>query len=123
MLKPIYMKSIFLFCFTLLLISCSGDDDLSTSCGVLFPAKQIPWLRGAIDEFQKSDILDVTVEQGEYNSQTVFIITPCCLTCNFMAPPVYACDGKVVAGLNPSDENIQDRKVIWKSPADGANCW
>jgi hypothetical protein len=119
--KP-YMKSIFLFCLTLSLISCS-DDEKSNFCGGLFPEKHLPWLREAIEEYEKTDFIDLEVEQGKYNSQTVFILVPCCTTCDFIAPPVYTCDGQVVDGLSPGDEAIKERKVIWKTPADGTNCW
>lgn len=118
------MKSIFLFCLTLLLISCSDDDAKPTTCGVLFPAAQLPWLREIIDDYREADFMDITVEQGEYNSQTVFIITECCITCDLNGfPPVYTCEGEEIAGLMPYDDTITDRRVIWKTPADKASCW
>jgi hypothetical protein len=117
------MKSIFPLCLALLLISCSGDDDKPTTCGVKSPTTQLPWLKEAIEEYNEPDFMDVSVEQGEYNSQTVFIVIPCCPTCDMLPPPVYNCEGQEIAGLASFDNDITHRKVIWKTPANKAGCW
>ena len=117
------MKFTFLFCLALLVGACSSDGDHPNTCAVIDPIKQLPWLKAAIETYQKTNFADITVEQGEYHSQTVFIITPCCLACDIIPPPVYDCEGKEINNLSAGDEKIKDRKVIWKTPALEAECW
>lgn len=120
------MKFTLLICLALLFATCSGDDDRPNTCSVLFPVTQLDWLKEAIESYEDGPA-DITVEQGTYQSETVFIINPCCPVCSssdmMNPPPVYTCEGDTIENLYPSDAAIKDQKVIWKTPAEEAECW
>jgi hypothetical protein len=122
MLKPGIMKPSILLGLALLLATCSNDEH---TCSVNDPAQDLPWLKETIESY-KTGYTDVTIEQGRFVLNTVFIITPCCLTCRSIVavtPWVRNCEGKVMDGLSANDERIKGKKLIWKTPDDQAECW
>lgn len=117
------MKSSFLLCLVLLFAACSDDHD--NTCLTTDPAQDLPWLKTLIEKSRTDDI-DVIVEQGKYHFQTVFIIHEGCLLTMRFAPinyPVYTCKGKTLKDVYSLDPDIQDLKVIWKTPDDETECW
>lgn len=119
------MKFTFLFCLALLFVTCS--DDNSNTCSVDDPVNDLPWLK-AITKSSPDNPADLTVEQGTFFFRTVFITIICCPTCssgrsmNYINS-VYTCEGEAVDGLSPDSKAIKDRKVIWRTPAEEADCW
>jgi hypothetical protein len=128
MLKPIPMKAFVVSCLApcilcLLLLSTCSDDDRGNTCSVDDPARDLPWLKKAIETYQLPTSSDATIEQGTYRFRTVFIISLCCPTCRMAPLPVFTCEGVAIDNLSPADENIKGRKVIWKTDGDQAICW
>ena len=116
------MKFTLLICLALLFITCSGDDDRANTCST--PLTQLAWLREHI-ELANEGPADLSVEQGTFLNQTVFMFSLCCTTCLMTAgpPPVYTCEGNTIDNVFANDPRITDRKVIWKTPAAKASCW
>jgi hypothetical protein len=129
MLKPILMKSFVASCLApcllaglMLLLSTCTDNDRNNTCAVNDPVHDLPWLKTIIETYQRSNYMDVTIEQGTYRFQTVFIIDLCCTTCYIMPPPVFTCEGVALNTLSPGDKNIKNKKVIWKTDDDEIGC-
>ena len=120
------MKPYILISLALLLATCSNDDH-NDVCSVNDPVQDLPWLKEIIESDQTQIMpVDLTIEQGKFVMSTVFIMSPCCVTCRSIAaitPWVLNCKGKVMDGLSAQDERIREKKVIWKTPDDQAECW
>lgn len=118
------MRLSLLICLTLLSAAC--DNDSNNTCSVNDPVTELDWLKEIIETYQ-GGTTDLTVEQATYRFKTIFIATPCCSMCDatygIVIPPVYNCKGEELEGLSADSEEIWNKKVIWQTPVEEADCW
>lgn len=107
MRKPLYLFVVIL----LLSFSCSDDEQ---TCGVDDPLTDLAWLKAKIDEAEDNGWKNVTIYQGRYRFQTVFVYDICCTTC-LTRIPVYNCEGEELFTLYTEEKTLSDVKVLWQS--------
>ena len=119
-----YKTYILLFALVLA-FSCEKDDGdpvPTSACGVENPGENLPWLKTMIESWKGYPDLYkyMYVLQGEYDGQTVLVISNCCPFCD-STTPVYNCDGQLLwyAPEHP-DREITNSKIAWKP--DNSEC-
>lgn len=124
-LRPIYLenramkKVISGLLISMLLLACSGKgSSTKAACGVDNPIEDLAWLKTytqQVDASSEELSRYLSVVQGTYNGETVFIFDNCCPICSVVIS-VYDCEGKSIGLLNDTINlsEIKDTQIIYK---------
>lgn len=118
------MKNIIICLMLLCMVSCeqeyvNPEGAAYGVCGVSNPLEELPWLKAQIDEATQGEPTDycrvVTVIQGSYNGELVFIPVQSGALCCTCGNAVYNCAGELVFACDQEKEaKIRDKRVIWQ---------
>lgn len=115
------MKSIFVLLLSLLVISCTNDDDLPviSACNVGNPIEELSWLKEEIERRKTNPTVDSRycyIVQAISNNTTVFVYEDCNPLVDKIFT-IYDCSGELIGYVgdeNFSNENISKRQIIYK---------
>ena len=119
------MKNVIYYLLLFLIISCeeheiiNGEMAGASICGTPNPLEELEWLKARIEEGSENPSSDycqvVSVTQGSYKGQTVFIPVLSGALCCTCGNAVYNCEGEVVFACDAEEEaKIENKKVIWE---------